>query len=117
MHSTRRLAAALSCLVLSVALAFGVFSAGASAAGSPVRLTARVVPASTAGGTVVFQRYDARKRAWKQIASARLSQRGQAAVATCSWRAAPGSTKLRARYLGGALNAASSSAVAVVRGR
>jgi hypothetical protein len=83
-------------------------------AGKKVTLTAKVYPAANAGGKLVFERYY--RGAWRLIAKKTLLG-GSAAKASVSWRVPKGSNKVRVRFLGTPRNAASTSAVRIVKGR
>jgi hypothetical protein len=102
---------------IKVAAAVSVSSSSNSVrTGRSVTLTSRVVPASAAGGRVTFEYYDAGRRSWRAIATQKLAASGGSAKATATWKVLRGSHKLRARYLGGSLNATSVSTTVAVKG-
>lgn len=70
--------------------------------GRTVKLTASVFPATSAGGTVVFERLSGKR--WVRIASKTLVRSGSSAVASVTWKPGKGKQKVRARYLGGTYN-------------
>lgn len=80
----------------------------ATKSGSKTKLTATLAPADVAG-QVVFERKSG--RSWKRIATTTIS----AGSASTTFKAPEGSTKVRARFLGSATNAASTSKTVTVK--
>jgi hypothetical protein len=82
-------------------------SASSIKKGKSVTLKASVYPNTAAGGTVVFERLSGKK--WIKISSKTLTVSGSNAVASISWKPGKGKYKVRARYLGGTYNAATTT--------
>jgi hypothetical protein len=77
--------------------------------GSRVSITGLVAPARSAGGNVAFEYLAG--RAWRSISVRRLAAGTPYAKAVLSWKPPKGTWKVRVRYLGGEMNAGSSSPV------
>lgn len=92
-------------------------SSKAVKSGQKVTLGSLVSPATAAGGTVTFEYYDSGHKAWRKIASKTLVAGGSRATAVTPWKVLKGTHKVRARYLGGALNASGSSGVVQIKGK
>ena len=88
-------------------------SASSVRLGSTVTLSASVFPANSAGGSVVFERASGKK--WVKIAEKTLGASGSKATASVKWKPGRGSFKVRARYLGGTFNAATTSGTALIK--
>ena len=88
-------------------------SAASVRSGSTVTLSASVFPASSAGGSVVFERASGKK--WIKIAEKTLGASGPKATASSKWKPGRGSFKVRARYLGGTFNAATTSGSTLIK--
>ena len=75
--------------------------------GKSINLTASIFPNSAAGGTVVWERKSGKK--WVKIAGKSLVASGSYAKASYNWKPGRGTQTIRARYLGGTYNSASTS--------
>lgn len=84
--------------------------------GKTITLSASVSPTATAGGQVVFE-YNSSGSTWRTIAKKTLAAGSSAATAATPWKVVPGAHKVRARYLGGVTNLATTSNSVVVTGR
>jgi hypothetical protein len=84
-------------------------SAKRVSAGKRVTLSSVVLPYSTLGGTVTFQRWVPSAKRWRSIGSAKLVSTRSGARATISWKPHKGSQKVRANYVGGSTNRAGTS--------
>jgi hypothetical protein len=84
-------------------------SAKRISAGRRVTLSSVVLPDSTVGGTVTFQRWASSKKRWISIDSAKLVSTSSGARATISWKPKKGTHKIRASYGGGSTNRAAAS--------
>lgn len=90
-------------------------SAKRVSAGKRVTLSSVVVPRSTLGGTVTFQRWVPSAKRWRSIGSAQLLSTKSGARASISWKPHKGSYKVRANYGGGSTNrAATSSSLRII---
>jgi hypothetical protein len=78
-------------------------------AGKRVKLSSVVLPGSTRGGTVTFQRWAPSAKKWRSIGSARLVSTASGARASISWKPHKGTYKIRASYGGGSTNRAGTS--------
>ena len=86
------------------------------ASGGSVTLTSKTWSAGTAGGKVVFE-YNDHARHWRAIATRELALSGGVSQASLSFKPAHGSHKVRARFLGGPSNAASTSNALTITGK
>jgi hypothetical protein len=84
-------------------------SARRVSAGKRVTLSSVVLPFSTLGGTVTFQRWVPSAKRWRSIGSAELVSTRSGARASISWKPRKGSQKVRASYVGGSTNRAATS--------
>jgi hypothetical protein len=82
--------------------------------GKAVTLAAKLYSPSNAGSKVVFEYFS--KKAWHAIATKKLAS-GPAAIASTTWKALKGATKLRYRFLGGIYNYATTSVTKTVTGK
>jgi hypothetical protein len=80
--------------------------------GKSVRLTSKVYPASSAGGSVVFEQYVGKR--WRKVATRTLAASGSVSRASYSWKPSRGTHKVRAHYLGGTYNSNSVSAAKTI---
>lgn len=77
----------------------------AARAPKAIKLTANVWPAATAGDTVVFEYYNAKRHRWKRIGAKTLNAGDGVASANQRFKPAKGTWRVRATYLGGSTNA------------
>jgi hypothetical protein len=75
----------------------------------PFTLSARVLPAAAAGTKVSFQYWNKRQGIWITLSTRTLVDSSGAARAKFVWQLGKGTWKVRARFHGGATNAASAS--------
>jgi hypothetical protein len=80
--------------------------------GKSVTLKAMVFPATTGGGTAVFEQLVG--KTWKKIASKTLLSNGSFSSASTSYKPSKGAHKVRVRYLGGTYNYAATSGTKTV---
>jgi hypothetical protein len=83
--------------------------------GSKVTLRVYAMPGSAVGGAVVFERYIPR-RGWRTIGTQKLTGT-DVGTAAIRWKVPKGAHRLRARYLGGTMNAAAASPAIMVTGK
>jgi hypothetical protein len=91
-------------------------SATSAKTGHAITLKATVSPVATAGGSVVFE-YNDHGSHWRAIATKTLVAGTSSSTSSVSWKVVKGAHKVRARFLGGTSNAASTSAAVTVKGK
>jgi len=77
--------------------------------GKAVTFTAQVAPNTCAGTNVVFEYYIPSRRSWRTITVRTLIPGTPYAKAVAAWKPPRGTWKVRARYVGGETNGASTS--------
>ena len=105
--------AANTSVVLQVRAAASLSTSASSIKrGKKVTLTAMVYPGSSAGGSVTFEQLVG--RTWRKITTKGLTRSGSSAKAAVSWKPGKGTHKVRARYLGGTYNCATTTGIRVI---